>query len=60
MKKSKPVFDFVQYAIPEKISFFNHVNGQLYGNPLFPMPDIPKTEAIAKAVRRFNLYGIFA
>jgi len=47
MKKSKPVFDFVQYAIPEKISFFNHVNGQLYGNPLFPMPDIPKTEAIA-------------
>ena len=47
MKKSKPVFDFVQYAIAEKISFFNHVNGQLYGNPLFPIPDIPKTEAIA-------------
>ena len=47
MKKSKPVFDFAQYAIAEKIGFFHHVNGQLYGNPLFPIPDIPKTEAIA-------------
>ncbi len=47
MKKPKPVLDFVQYAISEKISFYHHVNEQLYGNPLFPTPDIPEAEAIA-------------
>jgi hypothetical protein len=47
MKKPKPVFDFAQYAMAEKISFFRHVNEQLYGNPLFPTPDIPETEATA-------------
>jgi hypothetical protein len=31
----------------EKISFFRHVNQQLYGNPLFPTPDIPEAEATA-------------
>ena len=47
MKKTKPVFDFAQYAMAEKISFFRHVNQQLYGNPLFPTPDIPAAEATA-------------
>ncbi len=47
MKKLKPVFDFAQYAIAEKISFFRHVNSQLYGNPLYPTPDIPEAEATA-------------
>jgi len=47
MKKPKPVFDFAQYAMAEKISFFRHVNEQLYGNPLFPTPDIPEAEATA-------------
>ena len=47
MKKPKPVFDFAQYAIAEKISFFRHVNSQLYGNPLYPKPDIPEAEATA-------------
>jgi hypothetical protein len=47
MKKPKPVFDFAQYAIAEKISFFRHVNSQLYGNPLYPTPDIPEAEATA-------------
>ena len=47
MKKTKPVFDFAQYAMAEKIGFFRHVNQQLYGNPLFPTPDIPAAEATA-------------
>jgi hypothetical protein len=47
MKKTKPVFDFAQYVMAEKISFFRHVNQQLYGNPLFPTPDIPAAEATA-------------
>ena len=47
MKKPKPVLDFVQYAISEKISFYHHVSEQLYGNPLYPTPDIPEAEAIA-------------
>jgi hypothetical protein len=47
MKISKPVFDFVQYPIVEKISFFRHVNSKLYGNPLYPTPDIPAAEATA-------------
>jgi hypothetical protein len=47
MKKTKPIFDFAQYVMAEKISFFRHVNQQLYGNPLFPTPDIPEAEATA-------------
>ncbi|MEI6146186.1 MAG: hypothetical protein WCP66_07215 [Methylococcales bacterium] len=47
MKRSKPVFDFAQYPMSEKVTFFRHVNDQLFGNPLYPTPDI--TFADAKA-----------
>ena len=47
MKISKPVFDFARISMPEKITFFRHVNDQLYGNPLYPTPDITFAEAKA-------------
>ncbi len=47
MKISKPVFDFARISMPEKITFFRHVNDQLYGNPHYPTPDITFAEAKA-------------
>jgi hypothetical protein len=47
MKISKPVFDFARISMSEKVTFFRHVNDQLYGNPLFTTPDITFAEAKA-------------
>ena len=47
MKKFKPVFDFVQFSMSEKVPFFHHVNDQLYGNPLYITPDIAFADAKA-------------
>ena len=47
MKISKPVIDFARFSMSEKVTFFRHVNDQLYGNPLFPTPDITFAEAKA-------------
>ena len=47
MKISKPVIDFARFSMSEKVTFFRHVNDQLYGNPLYPSPVITLAEAKA-------------
>lgn len=45
MKKLKAILDFIQFTVTAKIAFYRNVIAKLTGNPLFPEPDVPLTEA---------------
>lgn len=47
MSKHNVVLDFIYIPVSEKVTFYRNVNNKLFGNVLFPTPDV--TEADAKA-----------
>ena len=48
MKKIKVLYDFVIFAIAEKLGFYNNVLDKLTGNPFFTAPYISLTDVKAK------------
>ena len=47
MKKITVVLDFIPYAVSEKVTFCRNVNDKLFGNALYPTPDVTLVDANA-------------
>ncbi len=47
MKKITVVLDFIPYAVSEKVTFCRNVNDKLFGNALYPAPDVTLVDAKA-------------
>lgn len=47
MKKLKPLLDFIQFSVSEKIAFYRNVIARMTDNPLFSNPDVSLTDAKA-------------
>jgi len=47
MRKTTVVLNFIPYAVSEKVSFCRNVNDKLFGNALYPTPDVTLVDANA-------------
>ena len=47
MRKTTVVLDFIPFPVSEKVSFCRNVNDRLFGNALYPTPDVTLVEAKA-------------
>lgn len=47
MSKPNVLINFVYNSVPEKVIFYRNVNDKVFGNALYPTPDV--TEVDAKA-----------
>ncbi len=47
MRKTTVVLDFIPYAVSGKVTFCRNVNDKLFGNALYPSPDVTLVDAKA-------------